>query len=276
MAVSADEIQMALGGLHLEVKEVLTNFWRTLDLSNPAHARNELLEFMPMLLGQYGSKAASIAADWYDELRYDFGFRDTFITDLGGLLQPEFVQQRTRFGAGHLWTDTPDGTLLFLSGAITGWVTDAFNGTLELNMQNDPDDTWVIRKPEPDACKWCLTLGSRSAAQYRNAVYSTTASATRVVGRGIERQLRTDSRGRTQMRGGGVKTRGTREIGQKYHDYCRCISVPLWVGSDVTQMLGFDPEDLLARYRAGEFDADAPATHDRERHKTSPQHLSAK
>lgn len=257
MAVSADEIQMALGGLHLEVEETLTNFWRSLDLMNPAKARDELLEFMPMLLEQYGSKAASIAADWYDELRMEERIVDAFFSELAEIMPREFVQQRTRFGAGHLWTEAQDDTLLFLRGAITGWVSQAFNETLELNSINDLTSLGWARKPEPGACKFCLMLASRPVGVHGGGPYASMNVATTVAGRGIERQIRTDSLGRSQWRGGGVKARGNQGLEDKYHDHCRCVAIPYWESTNFQEQHGFDPNELYRRYQAGEFESAA-------------------
>ena len=261
MAVSSDEVQLALGGLHGLVEGALDDFWRTLDLSRPAIARDALLEYVPLLVEQYGLKAASIAADWYDELRMDERLPDVFVSDLVEPIERDFVQKRVRYGAGSLFGDNPADALAFTKGAVTGWVTQAFSDTIEANAARDPRSRGWVRKPEPGACKFCLMLASRSAESVHGGIYASREAATTVQGRGIERQLKTDSLGRTAMRGGGVKARGSQEMGDKYHDHCRCTAVPIWPDTNIAAQHGFDPEDLYQRYLAGDFDMDAPDTH---------------
>ncbi|WP_435298530.1 hypothetical protein [Timonella sp. A28] len=254
MAVSVEDVHKALGGLHGLVEGVLDSFWHTLDLSNPAAARDALLEFVPLLVDEYGLKAASIAADWYDELRMDERIPGVYVSELAEPLKAEFVAERVRFGAQHLWED-PEQTLLFLKGASTGYISQAFNDTLALNAQADPVARGWVRKPNPGACKFCLMLAARSAENVHGGIYSSKESALLVQGRGIERQSRTDILGRTQLRGGGVKNRGSQDVGDKYHDHCRCVAVPIWPNTDIAAQHGFDPEELLRRYQRGEFDA---------------------
>lgn len=62
---------------------------------------------------------------------------------------------------------------------------------------------WV-RNAQPDACAFCRVLATRPP------VYLSKQSAERVVGRGI------------------IPTaRGKRKLGEKYHDHCRCIGIPI-------------------------------------------------
>jgi hypothetical protein len=70
------------------------------------------------------------------------------------------------------------------------------------------------RVARPGACAFCLMLASRGA------VYRRESSAERVVGH-------------------AGRTRGSRAIGESYHDGCRCFAAPLYDHED-------EPEDVLA------------------------------
>lgn len=257
MAIPAGEIQDALGGLHVQVERSLTNFWATLDLSNPTAARDALLEFIPALTDTYGLEAAQIAADWYSELRLAQGITGSFRATLGDLVEHELIVRRVRYGAGHLWTPEPELLVPFLRGAVTGWVTTSFGETIAHNTEVDQAAAYWARKPNVDACDFCLMLASRAASPYYSSEYRTGQSALRVSGRGVERGLYTDRLGRQQMRGAGVRTR-KQEVGEKFHDDCRCIAVPIWKGmprSQIQSEYGYDPQALYERYLAGEFDS---------------------
>lgn len=230
MATSADVIQDAVGGLHSLVEGALDDFWRTLDLSNPAAARDALLDFVPALVNEFGSQASLIAAEWYDELRAEQALPTAFRASLGDVIEAQYVQERVRFGAGSLWAEDQDQFLAFLKDAATGYVTQAFADTIVANGDRDPSSKGWARKPEPDACNFCLLLASRGGT------YSTGRAATRVVGR-------------------GGRARGNQELGDKFHGSCRCVAVPVWETTDFQAEYGFDPVELEEMYRDGLLDA---------------------
>lgn len=230
MAVPAGEVQAALGGLHVQVERSLTNFWATLDLSNPAAARDALLEFIPALTDAYGLEAAQIAADWYSELRLAQGVTGSYRATAGSLVEHEAIARRVRYGAHHLWTDVPADFIPFLRGAVTGWVTGAFAETIAENAERDGSASHWARKPNPGACNFCLTLASRSAAgAWQAGPFASRQSASATAD------------------------------GDPFHDDCRCIAVPIFKGmsnEQVANVYGFDPDDLYRRYQAGEFEVD--------------------
>ncbi|MBK0296290.1 hypothetical protein IAE22_29520, partial [Bacillus sp. S34] len=43
----------------------------SLDLTRPESARDELIEFVPQLVREYGDVAATVAAEWYEQVRFD-------------------------------------------------------------------------------------------------------------------------------------------------------------------------------------------------------------
>lgn len=255
MPASAEVMHKTLGGLHVRVARNLTNFWGTLNLGDPAAARNALLAYVPALVERYGLQSAQIAADWYEELRAAERVPGAYQAQLAGVIAPEYVQKSVRFGAQHLWTPTPAEFVAFMSSAASGWVTTAFADTIELNVEQDSATARWIRKPQPGACNFCLILASRASLNaWQTGRYTSERSADRVVGRGRAAGVATDRLGRSSVRGGGVKGRGSQALGDPYHDDCRCVAVPVWAGTNIQAEHGFDPEELYARYNSGEFD----------------------
>lgn len=94
--------------------------------------------------------------------------------------------------------------------------------TIEDASDNDTAGARWARVPQgPDTCAFCLVMASRGA------VYLTEDSASEVVGR----------RGRT---------RGSRRLGDDYHDECDCVAMPFWAGDEYPE--GYDPDALYDQY----------------------------
>jgi hypothetical protein len=91
-----------------------------------------------------------------------------------------------------------------LAGAAQKWVYDASRDTVVENADAE-GVTWA-RHAQPGACAFCRLLATRED------VYHSAKSATTVIGRA-----------------GGA--RGTRKMGDKYHDFCRCKAVPVRAGT---------------------------------------------
>lgn len=154
-----------LGILSL-VERDLDSFWQTLDLSRPDVARDALLEFVPTLTTLYGEPAALIAADWYDELRAAEGVPGRFRATMAAPFPAEYVQQRVRYGAGHLFTDAPDQTLQFLRTAVSEYVLQPGRDTVQRSAVQDPRASGWHRETRPTAsypsgCGFCRLLAGR-------------------------------------------------------------------------------------------------------------------
>lgn len=111
-------------------------------------------------------------------------------------------------------------------GAVDSTVTSRLTGMVQRHVANAARDTisenadlegakWY-RLAQPDACAFCRMLAIRGPD------YLTEVSAVRVVGR------RSKSRGRAGELLG--VQRGTRALGEKYHDDCRCVPVAVRPG----------------------------------------------
>lgn len=151
----------------------LAAFWSTLDLSRPETARNALLRFTPVLVDQYGQAAASIAADWYEDVRAAERVRVPYRARVAEPVAAEVVQARTRFGAGHLFTESPEVTQTFLASALTKYVLQPGRDTIVENARRDPAAAGWHRETRPSAtyaigCDFCRMLAGRGAV-YKQA-----------------------------------------------------------------------------------------------------------
>lgn len=123
-------------------------------------------------------------------------------------------------------------TLSILGGSMQRWIFNAYRDAISTSIDFDTKTTttWA-RHASPTACGFCRLLATRGA------VYTSEAAASTVVGRGkemtdFEKSWRGDKTGPVQGLGdhkfiaGGVKARGSRDLGSSYHDHCRCVPVP--------------------------------------------------
>ena len=123
-------------------------------------------------------------------------------------------------------------TLSILGGSMQRHIFNAYRDSISQSIDFDTrtTTTWA-RHASATACGFCRLLATRGA------VYTSEDAATKVVGKGkkmtdFEAMWRGDKTGPVQGLGdhkfiaGGVKKRGSRDLGQSYHDHCRCVPVP--------------------------------------------------
>lgn len=172
MATPADValIRAANAGLVRLATRDLQAFWASLNLDRPEAARDALLRFMPELTARYGEAAAVVAADFYDDLREAEPVRPGFRARMADPVPAEAVQQRTRFGAQHLFTDAPDQTLVFLASAATKYVLRPGWDTLTESAKADPAAVGWHRETRPGACDFCRMLAGRGGVYKESTV----------------------------------------------------------------------------------------------------------
>lgn len=222
-AVDVARFGAANRGLAALVTRDLRAFWATLDLNRPEVARDALLRFVPVLTEQYGEVAATVAADFYDDLRAAEPVVPGFRARMADPVPRGVVQQRTRFGAQHLFTDTPDQTLVFLTGAATKYVLQPGRITIVDSAVADPAAAGWHRetrssRTHTSGCAFCRMLATRGAVYKR-------ATATFAP-----------------------------------HDDCKCVAVPSWDANapevSADQYAASERLDALrARAAAGEVSA---------------------
>lgn len=199
----------------------LEKFWSYVDLSKPERARNALMNYVPLLTDRYGEMAATIAADWYEDVREAEGVAGRFAAEMAPTVPREAVQKRVRYGAGHLFTETPEATLGFLKTEVVAkYVMRPGRDTLIRSAHRD-GATWARVPRGKETCAFCLMLASRGF------VYESESSA------GISRR-------------------------NQFHGDCDCAVVPSW--SDDPRLEGYDPDALYGKYLDARSVADGSGT----------------
>lgn len=244
-AAQVAEFRAANQSLVTLAQRDLRDFWSVLDLTKPDIARDALLELFPELLTSYGDASALLGADWYDMLRDAPPSAARFRAALASPPQTDQAQGALRWAVGPLFDEDVDLAFAQLMGATQRLVRQPGRDTIWDSAATDSYRTGVIRVPSgTTTCKFCVMLASRGP------VYRSQVSAELVVGRGSTR-TGYDASGRRLVGGigGGVKPRGSRALGQTFHDNCDCESVVVRSPADYPS--GYDPDHYLELYKQG-------------------------
>lgn len=188
----------------------LRAYWANLDLSNIDKVRPVLEKAVPLLVIRYGEMAATVAADFYDELRSHSVQPRRYAAVMADPPEVARIQASTRWALGSLLgaAPDPDAALGALETVADRMALRQGRGTIGRNVHRDPADARWARVPVGGTCDWCLMLASRGA------VYMSEKSA------------------------GGAS---------EWHGKCDCTPTPIWRGDDLPD--GYDPDGLYETYR---------------------------
>lgn len=217
MTVSPSERQYILGQVTRLASDKLTQLWdKATELSDLDFAAFVAQAF-PDLVDPYASMAADLSATWYDASPSTTNYK----------AKPGPMPDAERLAASAEWALSGRGVeaLDRMQGALQRAVNDASRDTITFNADREKGSKWV-RHASANACEFCKLLATRSD------VYSSKTSALRVVGRGKDLSTNFNADG-TSKAGGqakGVTTRGSRKVGEKYHDHCHCVAVEVRPG----------------------------------------------
>lgn len=215
-----------------------------------------LKQAFPQIVIPHATAAAAVTAQWYDDIAATKKFTAKPVVDipqarldktLGWSLYAPTKQLVPEDFVPREAVDVPqtvpfDVTLSRLAGSTKRMVFDASRDTVVSNAFQQ-GIRWA-RVAQPDACAFCRLLASKTGSS--RALYHTEASGSTVVGRTpslsvADRRKRaaglvtTDQlleRAYDKRDGAAGAQRGSQEIGEKYHDHCRCVAVPVPNGQE--------------------------------------------
>lgn len=192
----------------------LVSWWADLDTSDARAAAQALEAYMAELTAAYGSVAASLAADFYDDLREQAAVPRPFRAHVADPVPAERVGAAARWAVGPLFGgDGPNAALQHAAGATQRLVAQPGRDTIALNVAEDPARPGWARVPRGKGCAFCRMLAGRGA------VYSSAKAA------------------------GSMRA---------YHDHCKCTATPVWRGQDLPYDAdALEREYLAAREKAG-------------------------
>lgn len=152
--------------LRIALKD-LGQVWREVKTADAAKAA--LLELLPRLAVLYGSAAATLGADWYDEMRDAAGVPGRFRAIP---VEPEVdrMDALARWGISPLYALDPDfdAAETLVAGGFQRLVADADRNTVLLSSRQDPRGGKWRRETTGLSCGFCVMLANRGAV-YRSA-----------------------------------------------------------------------------------------------------------
>jgi len=198
--------RQGLDDLILLAKAELVELWPALPADDAPQLKAELPDVMLALVAEYGSMAALLAADWYTELRQDAQAETSYLTVLAATATAEAMASEIGYAGSGAYV-SPTKALIDAAAVLDKFVGYGHRDTVDLNVSFDPEPgvTWA-RLAQDDACAFCAMLATRTD-------YRSQGDALIVTGAGSR-----------------PSRQGKRSLGEKYHDDCRCVAVPVFTG----------------------------------------------
>lgn len=210
-----DQQRQGLDDVITIAKADLVSLWPAMPVDDPEELKKALVPVFVQLVAEYGSMAAVLASDWYDELRAEAQASGNYVAVLAATPTAEAMASQVEYAAAGAYV-SPVKALKDAAAVLDKFVGYGHRDTIDFNVELDknlsqveePGVTWA-RMAQDGACAFCAMLATRGGA------YRTQAGALTVTGAGTR-----------------PSRQGKRATGEKYHDDCRCIAVPIFTGLD--------------------------------------------
>lgn len=170
MASQADVNQFAAAGRDLRAASArtVTDIWNNVDLDNLSAASSVLQETMPIVVAEFGDIAATVAADFYDEIRDQSTASQAYRTQLAAAAPSEQVAASTRWALGPMFSPEPDSpaALARLLQVADRMVLSQGDATIRRNVSSDPARPRWAWVPNGKTCAFCTLKASRGAVYH--------------------------------------------------------------------------------------------------------------
>ena len=125
-------------------------------MNGAEQTRDRLLEVLPRLIATYGSAAATLGADYYDEVRDAAGARKRFRAIPAELPDEGRAEALARWGVAPLFKAVPDATsaLTLVTGGLQRIIADADRETVRFSSIQDKAARGWVRVGSGE-CDWC-------------------------------------------------------------------------------------------------------------------------
>ena len=127
---------------------------------------SDLLDAVPSIVDVYGSAAASMAADWYDEIRDEAGVAGRFAAE-PVVVEPSSARLRAaiRWGVSPMFSAEPDrDAVVGRVGDRAGlWVVGSHRETITESVSVDRHAVGWQRHARAEACDFCRMLEGRGS-----------------------------------------------------------------------------------------------------------------
>lgn len=213
MTVSPEERQFLLSQVNRLAERDLRALWVQAERLSDVEFAAFVIRMFPEVVAPYVEMAGQLAATWFEQSAPT----SAYIANEVSTPDVEKLLKSARWALGG---DGIEG-LTRLQGTSQRAI---FNGARETTLTHvEATNSRWARYASANACAFCRLLATRT----ETALYTSKESALRVVGRGkdFSTNFREDGTRKAGGQAKGVKARGSRKIGEKYHDNCHCIAV---------------------------------------------------
>lgn len=172
----ADDLRLAQAELRrlveAKMNEIIEYLAGRPDLT-PEQFRNSLIAQTNLVVSQFGEVAASMAAEWYEDVRLADGIRDAYrAVPFPSSYGAAEVEGTVRRGVATMFTEEPDVSEVMRAVSSTAgkYVVDAARETVRRNTFRDPRADGWRRVARGETCDFCLMLVGRGGVYRRETV----------------------------------------------------------------------------------------------------------
>jgi hypothetical protein len=155
------DLRSSVDDLHRLAAGDLRSLWRQVQTAD--QAREALNDVLPLLIRSYGAAAATIAADWYDDVRDELRVPGRFRA-IPAEVGNRGADVLARWSVGPLYDADPDWrrALVLVNGGLQRRITDVARDTTTFSSVQDPQaQGW--QRAGVGECAFCTMLISRGA-----------------------------------------------------------------------------------------------------------------
>ncbi len=152
---TADAYRADITHLTTLAEDDLATLWQ--QVSDAVVARELLMDVLPELVAVYGAAAATLAADWYDELREEAEAAGRFRAIPAELPDRGRTDALALWGTSYLDDQEPDlsSALVLVSGGFQRIIADAGRETVTTSTVKDPASRGWRRVGSGTSCAYC-------------------------------------------------------------------------------------------------------------------------
>lgn len=137
----------------------LALIWSRLSTTDAIATRDALAKILPPLVAMYGAAAATLAADWYDDLRAEAGVGGRFTAITATLPDAGRTEALAGWAVSPLFAAKPDtvSALTLAAGGLQRIIANADRETVTASSIADPKAQGWVRVGNGE-CDWCSSL----------------------------------------------------------------------------------------------------------------------
>ncbi|SIH90507.1 Uncharacterised protein [Mycobacteroides abscessus subsp. abscessus] len=215
MVHAVSEFQGLLAALGAEQAAQLSRLLARTDRLDQGELLAFITDAYPEAIAPFLSAAALLTAQWYDE-------QPTISTYTA---QPAELTPAAQLAVSGRWAMLQTAPLDALTGSAARALFNASRETVLTNVMAEPGARWA-RHASANACSFCRLMATRGA------VYTSEASAKALQRRSVYRSQRLAAKAGKNVGDSRIGAqRGTRALGERYHDRCHCIAVMVRPGN---------------------------------------------